>query len=42
SIPGQLRLEDGVLYGNTDLDEFAEFAIALPGVTSLSAVDFLL
>jgi len=32
----------GVLYGNTDADEAAEFAIELTGVTALSASDFSL
>jgi Ca2+-binding RTX toxin-like protein len=39
---GQLRLSSGVLYGNVDADSDAEFAIALTGVTTLSAVDFIL
>ena len=41
---GQL-MYDGVhhiLYGNTDGDTSAEFAIVLNGVTSLSGVDFVL
>lgn len=42
TTPGQLRLKNGVLYGNIDLDEAAEFAIALPGVAALSAGDLLL
>jgi Ca2+-binding RTX toxin-like protein len=38
---GQLRLTDGVLYGNTDADADAEFAIQLVGVSSLSMADFI-
>jgi Ca2+-binding RTX toxin-like protein len=33
---GQLKLLDGVLYGNTDADSTAEFSIQLVGVTSLN------
>jgi Ca2+-binding RTX toxin-like protein len=39
---GQLMLEGGVLYGNTDGDAAAEFSIALTGVTSISLADFIL
>ena len=40
---GQLRLDTGVLYGNTDSDfGTAEFAIVLTGVGSLTAADFVL
>lgn len=39
---GQLRLQDSVLYGNTDTDSDAEFAIKLTGVTTLAATDFVL
>lgn len=39
---GELRLQDGVLYGSTDADAEAEFAIELTGVTELAAADFLL
>jgi Ca2+-binding RTX toxin-like protein len=40
---GQLKLLDGVLFGNTDSDLVtAEFAIALTGVTSLTSGDFIL
>jgi hypothetical protein len=39
---GQLRLANGVLYGNTDGDAAAEFSIQLTGVTALAATDFLL
>jgi Ca2+-binding RTX toxin-like protein len=43
TAPGQLKLADGVLYGNTDSDlATAEFAIALTGVTSLTGADFIL
>jgi serralysin len=39
---GQLKFADGVLYGNTDGDATAEFAIALTGVSALSAADVIL
>ncbi|NML18906.1 M10 family metallopeptidase C-terminal domain-containing protein [Azohydromonas caseinilytica] len=39
---GQLRLGDGVLWGNTDADADAEFAIELVGVTRLDLSDFVL
>ncbi|HEY8355975.1 MAG TPA: calcium-binding protein, partial [Ramlibacter sp.] len=39
---GQLRLTGGVLYGNTDTDTAAEFAVALTGITAVAAADFLL
>jgi Ca2+-binding RTX toxin-like protein len=39
---GQLRLDSGMLYGNTDSDATAEFAIKLTGVTALSLTDFIL
>ena len=39
---GQLRFEAGVLYGSTDGDTNAEFAIKLSGVTTLEAGDFVL
>lgn len=39
---GQLKLVSGVLYGNTDVDVTAEFAIQLTGITSLAAGDFFL
>ncbi len=39
---GQLMLENGVLYGNTDGDAAAEFSIALTGVASISLADFIL
>ncbi|MGF6198001.1 M10 family metallopeptidase C-terminal domain-containing protein [Pseudomonas laurylsulfatiphila] len=38
----QLRLQDSVLYGNTDTDSEAEFAIKLVGVTTLAATDIIL
>lgn len=41
SAAGQLRFAGGVLYGNTDLDADAEFAIALTGVTTLSLQDLI-
>lgn len=37
----QLKLLDGVLYGNTDGDSDAEFAIQLVGVSSISLADFI-
>jgi len=39
---GQLRLVNGVLFGNTDGDPEPEFAIRLPGVSELSLGDFIL
>jgi Ca2+-binding RTX toxin-like protein len=39
---GQLRLTDGVLYGNTDADAEPEFAIVLTGVVALLLGDFAL
>ncbi len=39
---GQLKVANGVLYGNTDADNTAEFAIQLIGVTSLATLDFTL
>ncbi|MCE3271203.1 MAG: hypothetical protein K0S57_1600 [Ramlibacter sp.] len=39
---GELRLEGGILYGSTDADADAEFAIEVVGVTALSAADFVL
>jgi Ca2+-binding RTX toxin-like protein len=39
---GQLKVVNGVLYGNTDADSTAEFAIQLTGITSLSTSDFIL
>jgi len=39
---GQLRFSGGVLYGNTDSDSDAEFALQLTGIASLSASDLVL
>jgi Ca2+-binding RTX toxin-like protein len=39
---GQLKFSGGVLYGNTDADATAEFAIVLTGVTTLTAADVVL
>jgi Ca2+-binding RTX toxin-like protein len=39
---GQLRLDGNVLYGNTDGDAAAEFALKLTGVASLSLTDLYL
>ncbi|MNP61190.1 hypothetical protein D3C76_1563460 [compost metagenome] len=38
---GQLRFQDGVLYGNTDTNSEADFAIKLIGVTILAATDII-
>jgi hypothetical protein len=38
---GQLKVTAGVLYGNTDADSAAEFAIALTGIASLTNGDFI-
>lgn len=42
SAAGQLRLSNGVLYGNVDADSAAEFAISLVGITALGTSDFIL
>lgn len=39
---GQLKLLNGVLYGNTDGDADAEFAIQLTGITQLTTADIML
>lgn len=39
---GQLKFVDGVLFGNTDADATAEFAIVLTGVTGLAVSDLVL
>jgi uncharacterized delta-60 repeat protein len=39
---GQLKFLNGVLYGNTDGDAYAEFAIQLTGVTQLTTADVAL
>lgn len=39
---GQLRLDSGVLYGNTDSDATAEFALKLTSVAALNLSDFYL
>jgi uncharacterized delta-60 repeat protein len=39
---GQLKFVDGVLYGNTDGDADAEFAIQLTGITQLTTADVML
>ena len=39
---GQLKFVDGVLFGNTDGDAAAEFAIVLTGVTALGVGDLVL
>lgn len=38
---GQLRLTDGVLYGNIDGDSSSEFSVRLTGVSSLSLSDIV-
>jgi Ca2+-binding RTX toxin-like protein len=38
---GQLRFQDGVLYGNTDTNSEADFAIKLIGVTILATTDII-
>ncbi|WP_225774665.1 putative Ig domain-containing protein [Pseudomonas sp. Marseille-Q5115] len=40
SAAGQLRFENGVLYGSTDSDSTPEFEIQLVGVTQLQQSDF--
>jgi Ca2+-binding RTX toxin-like protein len=42
SAAGQLKLVDGVLYGNTDADADAELVIRLVGVSTLDLSDFVL
>ncbi len=42
SAAGQLKMDGGVLYGNTDADPDAEFAIELTGITSVTLTDFVL
>ncbi|MBB3221963.1 beta strand repeat-containing protein [Pseudoduganella umbonata] len=39
---GQLRFADGVLYGNTNADAAAEFAIKLTGIAALNAADVVM
>lgn len=39
---GQLKISDGILYGNTDKDAAAEFSIQLTGITQISLSDFIL
>ncbi|UUY09549.1 hypothetical protein LRS11_05790 [Pseudomonas sp. J452] len=41
SAAGQLKLSGGVLYGNTDTDSAAEFAIQMVGVSSVSLANFI-
>lgn len=41
SRAGQLKLDGSVLYGNTDVDADAEFAIALTGITRLGLTDLI-
>ncbi|MNC73071.1 hypothetical protein D3C75_1242100 [compost metagenome] len=39
---GQLKVANGVLYGNTDADSAAEFAIQIVGLNSATTADFIL
>ena len=42
SAAGQLKYVGGILYGNTDGDSSAEFAISLTGAPVVSLSDFML
>jgi Ca2+-binding RTX toxin-like protein len=42
SAAGQLKVSAGVLYGNTDADSAAEFAIQIVGLNSATTADFIL
>lgn len=42
SAAGQLKFSNGILYGNTDSDATAEFAVALTGVTGLAKTELVL
>jgi Ca2+-binding RTX toxin-like protein len=42
SAAGQVKFAGGVLYGEVTGDQTADFEIALTGITSLSAADFIL
>ncbi|POF40010.1 hypothetical protein B0D71_23295 [Pseudomonas laurylsulfativorans] len=42
SAAGQLKVAGGVLYGNTDADSTAEFAIQIVGISNVTTVDFIL
>ncbi len=42
TVAGQLKVSNGVLYGNTDADNAAEFAIQLIGVSTMTTSDFVL
>lgn len=42
SAAGQLKMDGGVLYGNTDADPDAEFAIELTAITNVALTDFVL
>ncbi len=42
TAPAQLKLSGGVLYGNTDADGRAEFAIQLTGISTLATSDLYL
>ncbi|MCP2066835.1 beta strand repeat-containing protein [Pseudomonas laurylsulfatiphila] len=42
SAAGQLKVAGGVLYGNTDADSAAEFAIQIVGLNTATTADFIL
>ncbi|QXH62306.1 beta strand repeat-containing protein [Pseudomonas azerbaijanorientalis] len=42
SAAGQLKVSAGVLYGNTDADSAAEFAIQIVGISNVTTADFIL
>ncbi|VVM54546.1 beta strand repeat-containing protein [Pseudomonas fluorescens] len=42
SAAGQLKVSGGVLYGNTDADGAAEFAIQIVGLNTATTADFIL
>ncbi|MBV7569892.1 S-layer family protein [Pseudomonas sp. PDM27] len=42
SAAGQLKASAGVLYGNTDADSAAEFAIQIVGISNVTTADFIL
>ncbi|CAI8806329.1 beta strand repeat-containing protein [Pseudomonas sp. IT-P4] len=42
NVAGQLKVSGGVLYGNTDADSAAEFAIQIVGLNSATTADFIL
>ena len=42
NVPGMVRFDGGVVQGDVNGDGIADFEIALAGVTSLTAGDFIL